>query len=662
MSAFSKLTGALSAIAVIVGITAAGASGPAQAAPTPAGFRLPGSAAPFTARTTVRGNVAASTRLSVQLWLKPRLAAAQSYATAVSTPGNPLSQHYLSPDAYAARFGAPRAAVAAVESWLRAEGFTAVGADAERTYVRATATARTINAAFRVRLRLYKSSSRVNAGPYALRANDRPVWLPASSARRVLGVTGLDNAAPILPLQMSATRPAGGKPGVPCSSYYGQHEISGLPRQFGTTKFATDVCGYSPDQIRAAYRASSRDTGTGQTIALVEAGLARHMFSTLHDYATRNNLPAPSRQRYTEVYLGKNRCGDPSFGEEQLDVEASYVMAPGAHQVVVGGDSCDNGRYGAESLLDAETAILNGSGGRPLASVASNSWGFGPENEAPALINIEHAILVRAAAEGVGMYFAAGDGSGAESPSDDPFAVAVGGTNLGIGKTGNRLFETGWSTGASVSIAGKWVLLTELGATGGGPSLLWKQPAYQRGVVPPTLARAPGSRRGGPVRSVPDISADADPATGMTVGLLLSPKPGAPLGYTQLDTGGTSLATPLVAGMVIAAQQGQAAPFGFTDPAFYKLAGTAAFFPTLPLTNRSPALDRGEVCPQRPKMSCPLPPPPYTFDQLLFTFDDQSVNMGGYTGQVTLPGYDNMTGLGTPDGPNFIKALRKLEK
>jgi hypothetical protein len=150
--------------------------------------------------------------------------------------------------------------------------------------------------------------------------------------------------------------------------------------------------------------------------------------------------------------------------------------------------------------------------------------------------------------------------------------------------------------------------------------------------------------------------------TGMTAGLLLSPEPGAPLRYTQFDTGGTSLATPLVAGMVIAAQQGQAAPFGFTDPAFYKLAGTAAFFPTLPLTNRSPALDRSVVCPQPPNMSCPLPPPPYTFDQQLFTFDDQSVNMAGYTGQVTLPGYDNMTGLGTPDGPNFIKALRKLER
>ena len=34
--------------------------------------------------------------------------------------------------------------------------------------------------------------------------------------------------------------------------------------------------------------------------------------------------------------------------------------------------------------------------------------------------------------------------------------------------------------------------------------------------------------------------------------------------------------------------------------------------------------------------------------------------MKGYTGQVTLPGYDNMTGLGVPNGQIFIRDLRKL--
>jgi len=45
----------------------------------------------------------------------------------------------------------------------------------------------------------------------------------------------------------------------------------------------------------------------------------------------------------------------------------------------------------------------------------------------------------------------------------------------------------------------------------------------------------------------------------------------------------------------------------------------------------------------------------------LITFDDQNPGMRGYTGQVTLKGYDNMTGLGTPAGQQFITALRALE-
>jgi hypothetical protein len=46
----------------------------------------------------------------------------------------------------------------------------------------------------------------------------------------------------------------------------------------------------------------------------------------------------------------------------------------------------------------------------------------------------------------------------------------------------------------------------------------------------------------------------------------------------------------------------------------------------------------------------------------LITFDDQNPTMFGYTGQVTVKGYDNMTGVGTPRGQSFIRALRKIEK
>ena len=167
-------------------------------------------------------------------------------------------------------------------------------------------------------------------------------------------------------------------------------------------------------------------------------------------------------------------------------------MAPGANQLVVGGDSCNNGDFGNQGLFDADIVIIDGTAAshhHPLANISSNSWGPGTDAQPAILTNIMHAYLVRAAAQGVGMYFASGDCSGVETP-DDPFAILVGGTSLGIGRNDQRLFETGWSSGLSGARAtAQW-----------GPRRRWRhqwrsqpdlaQPAYQHGVVPRALATA----------------------------------------------------------------------------------------------------------------------------------------------------------------------------
>ena len=657
MSRLRMLAAVLGATAAAVGTTAA-ASGTAEASPRPADAILAGSAVPFVSHTRSTGEVAGSVRLTIEVWLKPELAAAERFAAAVSTPGSPLFRHYLSPAAYTARFGASRGAAAQVESWLRTGGFTGISTDPGRSYVRATAPVSKINAAFRVRLRTYRASASVNAGGYRLHANSRAVRLPVSLAGRVLAVTGLDNAAPIVPLEKgpaaAAQGPAAGRADrlhgadAPCSHYYGQHMATGLPEQFGVTSFPTFVCGYSAGQMRSAYGASWAATGKGQTIALVEEGLTRDMFLTLQDYAKANHMPAPSPERYAQLSLGKDTCGDPFDLEEQLDVESSYDMAPGAHQLVVGGDSCDAKQDGNQAVYNADIAILDGASGHPLASVASNSWETGAESQPSSQTNLVHAYLVRAASEGVGMYFSAGDGSGVLEPSIDPDAIAVGGTTLGIGKTGNRLFETGWSTGISQLKNNAWVFGNEDGASGGGPSVHWPQPAYQKGVVPKSL---------GTTRSAPDLAADADPFTGINVGLLNFS--GKQPTFFEESIGGTSESSPLVAGMVTAAQQGQPAALGFINPAIYRLNRTSAFFDTLPLTSHSPAAYRGVECDLLEFANICLGPKTNRIPSLT-TNDDQSPQMKGYTGQVTLPGYDNMTGLGTPDGPNFITDLRTL--
>lgn len=137
----------------------------------------------------------------------------------------------------------------------------------------------------------------------------------------------------------------------------------------------------------------------------------------------------------------------------------------------------------------------------------------------------------------------------------------------------------------------------------------------------------------------------------MAVGMLTTGQGQKPR-FFLTPGGGTSQATPLVAGMVAAAQQGSKAPFGFLNPVLYKLAGTRALTDARPLTATSPARLRGAWCDSD---SCGGPG--------LLIFDVQSSDQAeGYTGQVTLKGYDNMSGLGTPDGQYFIKALRALEK
>jgi subtilase family serine protease len=651
-----KIIGVTAAAIAVAGMLA-GAGG-AAASPRPGYATLADSRVPFATQDRVLGVVPGSSRLSIQVWLTPRRAAAEQPAAEVSTPGSRLFHHYLSPGAYTARFGASRAEAVRVESWLRSAGFSQVHSDLQRNYVRATAPVSVIDKAFRVRLLTYRSSAAVNAGRYPLRANDRPVSVPVGLAGSVLGVTGLDNAAPTVPLYQRPGSAAGlgdasspAVPDYPCSRYYGQHVVKNLPQMLGVTSFPTEVCGYSAAQLRSAYGANMVNTGRGQTIALMELGLTKDMFLILRDYAAVNGVPAPSPSRYTELSLGRgSACGDPFNGEEQLDVEMSYDMAPRARQLVVGGDSCDTGDFGVQGLFNAEIAVLNGAHGCPLASATANGWGFvGGDSQPASLISITHAILLRAASEGVGMYFSSGDSSGLQYPATDPFAVAVGGTSLGIGKTGHRLFETGWSDGVSSLQGHSWVFLGEAFAAGGGPSILWKQPAYQKHVVPPALAQAPGNR-GGPVRSSPDISADADIVTGPALGLLDFAT--TPPSYGQTVDGGTSAAAPLVAGMVIAAQQGQRTSFGFINPVLYRLAGTSAFFDPQPLTKTSPMQYRAAVCHfTNPFLVC---------GPALYLLDDQNANMLGYTGQVTLEGYDNMTGLGTPNGQKFIAALRKL--
>jgi subtilase family serine protease len=631
---------------------------------------LAGSAPPIAGRERARGAVGGAERQTVEVWLAGRARAAQRFVNAVTTPGSVSYRRFLSPAGYSARFGPRAGQVRAVESFLTGAGFTGVHASVQDDYVAGTAPVSGIERVFAVRLRRYATGS--VGGSSTVVSNDRDLSIPASLRSDVLAVTGLDSARPEAadPAAGAVSRPASpagassfrasARP-ADCSRYWGQKSHAFRPAFDGITRAGVGVCGYSADQIRRAYELGSlhsahTPTGKGQTIALVQGdGAPYEMFRALTDYAKANGLPRPRRGQYRQEAAGGSStrpCDHASTPEASLDSEAAYAMAPGADQLMVDGNLCRTGEDGDQGLFDAELAPLTRNGSHPQAAIESVSYFIGLEKTVPASVQrIGHAIALRAAAEGVSLLFCSGDDPGVYQQASDPDVTAVGGTTLGIGAHGQRLFETGWSDryGTRAGTSGPWHDRGISFAGGGGASRLDAQPTYQQGVVPSSLARG---RTGQLERTAPDLAADADPQTGMLTGEIDLLPHGKSTRYTMSTSEGTSQATPLIAGMVADAEQVQTKPFGFLNPLRYSLAGSRAFHDILPERAAQPQIDRASYSTRSPLSSAGGngKVAPY-----LFVFDDQDRHD---TDQVTATGYDTMTGLGSPEGTAFITALR----
>jgi subtilase family serine protease len=327
---------------------------------------------------------------------------------------------------------------------------------------------------------------------------------------------------------------------------------------------------------------------------------------------------------------------DPGWYTEQtLDVEAVHAIAPGASIVYVG----------AQSPTDLDlVAAINMIAEKNLASIVSNSYGSA-EGQGNDFV-VWNAAVKHAALKGIGIYFASGDNGdesnriftiSADFPASLPGVTAVGGTSLALGQTNQRVFEAGWQTTASflttpavapdaAPAAPYWDPPAPgfyvFGARG-GTSLVYDQPKYQRGVVPEELANLPGA----PARVVPDVSMLADPLTGFTIGQTTDGV------YAESTTGGTSLACPLFAASIALAEQRASKPLGFANPKIYK--------------NRKKAFR--DITPLAEVQALVLPS---AQGNISATIDYAGLSI------KTAKGYDNVTGLGVPDGANFLKALR----
>ena len=179
IKAFSVAVASLAGCVLAAAGVGLAATGVAQAAPV---IPVPGSAVTVAAGALV-GTAPASQSLTVQVWLTPDLAGATAFANSVTTPGSPAFHHYLSPNAYTARFGPSAAHAAAVTAWLTAQGLAQVHAGRGRDYVSATGPVSRIQSAFGVQIDKYRVTG-ANGEPTVIESNDRAVSVPAVAGTR----------------------------------------------------------------------------------------------------------------------------------------------------------------------------------------------------------------------------------------------------------------------------------------------------------------------------------------------------------------------------------------------------------------------------------------------------------------------------------------------
>jgi kumamolisin len=470
--------------------------------------------------------------------------------------GRPADRTYLTREEFAAKHGARPKDIAAVRTFASDNNLAVASAEPARRTVTLTGTVAAFGKAFSAQLHHHSIAGRI------YRCRTGALEIPAELENIIEGVFGLDNR--------------------PQARTHFRRRIRAA---------ATDVS-FTALQVAQAYNFPAGMDGTGQAIAIVELG-GGYTAQDLSSYFGTLGIAVPDVSAIS-VDGGANSptgSADGPDGEVELDIEVAGAIAPAAKIGVYFAPNTDQG------FIDAVTTAVHDTTLRP--SIVSISWG-GPENSwtAQARDSLNSACQ-DAATMGVTVFVASGDSGATDGssngalevdfPSSSPYVIGCGGTKLGL-------------TGTVISSEVAWnELSAKEGATGGGVSEVFALPSFQ------SSAKVPGAPNGFKGRGVPDVSGDADPASGYEV--LVDGE--------STVIGGTSAVAPLWAGLLARINQSIGKPAGYLNPLIYSFspaAGTAAAF-----------------------------------------HDITSGTNGGYSAG---PGWDPCTGLGSPDGTALLAALQ----
>jgi len=388
------------------------------------------------------------------------------------------------------------------------------------------------------------------------------------------------------------------------------------------TRTAADICPHvlsststclTPHAIRLAYGIDSLIqkgfTGKGQTVITMVSFGSPTLQRDMDVFDQAYNLPPIDLQIISPINEPENnplgKQDKDGWGDEtELDVQIIHAIAPEAKVIVLTSPVAETeGTFGLPEFRQLEQYIID----HKLGKIVSQSWGASEltlaDSKGQDEIQQWNRILQEGTTQHGITYFSASGDEGATDYRDDqkhlgtepttsfaadnPWITSVGGTTLTRSSLNSQ--ETAWS------------------GSGGGFSRFYQMPDYQK-LLPDATQQQLINRRG-----VPDVSAAADPFTGLGVYLH---------GQWTL-AGGTSASAPVWAGLMAIANQMAGHPLGFINPGLYKLAASST----------------------------------YQQDFHDVVSGNNTNRVAKVAGYPAVPGWDPVTGLGTPNAEKLIPDL-----
>lgn len=291
---------------------------------------------------------------------------------------------------------------------------------------------------------------------------------------------------------------------------------------------ASSPGGYNPADLRSAYQLPSSTAGTGQTVAIVDAYNDPNAEADLGVYRSQFGMAACTTANgcFRKVsQTGGTRYPTSNGGWSQeisLDLDMVSAACPNCHILLVEASTA--------SLTNLGTAVNEAV--KLGATVVSNSYGGG---ESSADTSYDTSYYNH---PGVPITVSSGDsGYGVQYPAASQYVTSVGGTSLTRASNARGWSESVWSTSSTEG-------------AGSGCSAYDAQPSWQSSVsnISSVCAR----------RAVADVSAVADPATGVSVYDSYSYQ--GQSGW--LVFGGTSVAAPLIASVYALAGNDSGVTYG----------------------------------------------------------------------------------------------------